>query len=82
MAVYKLQKKTRTSRRVAVRAERIEWNVPAIIVCVLMAFAIWLYIVSFSHKDAEKVPETNTPTATAAVTDEYAETASSWAALV
>lgn len=82
MAIYKLHKKGRTSRRVAVRAERIEWNVPAIIVCVLMAFAIWLYIVSFSHKDAEKAPETNHSTATAAVTDAYTEAAYSWAALV
>ena len=67
MAVYKLHKKGRTSRRVAVRAERIEWNVPAIIVCVLMAFAIWLYVVSFSHRTTEEKPET--PSSTAAITE-------------
>ena len=52
MAVYKLQKRGRSSRRVAVRAERIEWNIPAIIVCVLLAFAFWLYTASFANKNA------------------------------
>ena len=65
MAVYKLHKRGRSSRRVAVRAERIEWNVPAIIVCVLLAFAFWLYTASFANKDAgEKVdPDVTSPEA-------------------
>ena len=65
MAVYKLQKRGRSSRRVAVRAERIEWNVPAIIVCVLLAFAFWLYTASFANKNAgEKVdPDVTSPEA-------------------
>ncbi len=55
MAAYKLQKRSRSGRRVAVRAERIEWNLPAMVVCFLLACAIWLYIVNFSDKkqDAE-----------------------------
>ncbi len=53
MAVYKLQKKSRSGRRVAVQAERIEWNIPAMIVCLLLACVIWLYIVSSSDRPQE-----------------------------
>ena len=63
MAVYKVHKRGRSSRRVAVRAERIEWNVPAIIVCVLLAFAFWLYATNVANKNAgEKVdPDVTSP---------------------
>ena len=74
MTVYKLHKRGRSSRRVAVRAERIEWNVPAIVICVLLAFAIWLYIVSFSSRGAgDKIEPATTTEATAVVSvDEVA----------
>ncbi len=61
MSVYKLQKKSRSGRRVAVRAERIEWNLPAMIICLLLAFAIWLYVVSFSNHSSENIHEETTP---------------------
>ena len=68
MTVYKLHKKGRSGRRVVVRAERIEWNVPAIIVCFLLAVAIWFYIVGVSSKHAEdKIDPATTTEATAVV---------------
>lgn len=69
MTVYKLHKKGRSGRRVAVMAERIEWNVPAIIMCVLLAIAIWFYIVGVSSKHAgDKIDPATTTEATAVVT--------------
>ena len=69
MTVYKLHKKGRSGRRVVVRAERIEWNVPAIIMCVLLAIAIWFYIVGVSSKHAgDKMDPATTTEATAVVT--------------
>ncbi len=56
MPVYKLQKKNRSGRRVAVRADRIEWNLPAGIICLLLAFAIWLYVVNFTGSATEEPP--------------------------
>lgn len=82
MAVYKLHKKGRSGRRVAVRAERIEWNVPAIIICVLMAFAIWLYIASFSGRVEEDKTDSAPSTAQSAGIDDSLEAASYEAALV
>ena len=82
MAVYKLHKKGRSGRRVAVRAERIEWNVPAILICILMAFAIWLYIASFSGRVEEDKSDPATSTAQRVVSGSTLEAASSEAALV
>ena len=69
MSVYKLHKKGRSGRRVAVRAERIEWNIPAIVICILLAFAIWLYIVNFSSRASEKKSEPSVASAQAEVID-------------
>ncbi len=49
MPSYKLQKKGKSARRVEVRAERIDIHVPALIICAVIAFLIWLYVVGFSH---------------------------------
>ncbi len=57
MSVYKMQKKGRSGRRVEVRAERFEVNIPAIVICVVLAVAIWLYIVNFSWSSEENLPE-------------------------
>ena len=71
MTVYKLHKKGRSGRRVVVRAERIEWNVPAIIMCILLAVAIWFYIVGVSSKHAgDKIDPATTTEATAVVSVE------------
>ncbi len=60
MSVYKLHKKSRSGRRVEVRRERLEWDWPAAVACVLLALAIWLYLVNFPGI-AESVPEETTP---------------------
>ena len=61
MPIYKLQKKHRSSRRVEVRAERIDIHVPALLICGLLAFFIWLYIVGLSHLSAEVDNPSATP---------------------
>ncbi len=50
MPVYKMHKRGRSGRRVSVRAEHFEINIPAIIISILLAFAIWLYIVNFASE--------------------------------
>ncbi len=49
MAVYKMQKTGRSARRVEVSPDHVEVHVPALIICVLAAFAIWLYFVNFTE---------------------------------
>ena len=61
MPNYKLQKKHRSSRRVEVRAERIDIHGPALLICALLAFFIWLYIVGLSHLSAEVDNPSATP---------------------
>ncbi len=62
MPIYKLQKKGKSARRVAVRAESIDIQVPALIICAVLAFVIWLYIVGFdSMSHAPQPTETEAP---------------------
>ena len=49
MLNYKLHKKGRSSRRVEVRAVNIEIHALALIICAVLAFFIWLYIVGISQ---------------------------------
>ncbi len=49
MAVYKMQKSDRNARRVEVSPDHVEVHVPALIICVLAAFLIWLYFVNFTE---------------------------------
>ncbi len=61
MPIYKLQKKYRSSRRVEVRTERIDIHVPALLICALLAFFIWLYIVGLSQLSTESEVPGTTP---------------------
>ncbi len=63
MRTYKLQKNDGTGRRHSeVREKRVEWNIPAIIFCILLAVAIWLYVVSFMPPLEGELPiETKPP---------------------
>lgn len=82
MLNYKLHKKGKSARRVAVRVEEVEIHVLALIICAVLAFFIWLYIVGISQipKDPPTVDTTPvTDTApedaeTDAPTDPVAET--------
>ncbi len=67
MPTYKLHK-NRKPRRVTVQAERIDIHVPALIVCAVLAFFIWLYIVSFAHLPDELPGDTNPPATEASTT--------------
>ncbi len=75
MPNYKLHKtpKVKKSGRVSyvteLRSERIEIHVPALLVCLLVAFVIWLYIVNFSDLTSYPPAQETTPPAEAAVTD-------------
>lgn len=64
MLNYKMHKKGRSSRRVAVRQEEVEVNALALIICVVLAFFIWLYIVGISQ-----IPKNPPAADTAPVTD-------------
>lgn len=64
MLNYKMHKKGRSSRRVAVRQEEVEINALALIICAVIAFFIWLYIVGISQ-----IPKTPPVADTAPVTD-------------
>ncbi len=62
MAVYKLKKTGRNLQKVEVRAEKFEIHVPALIICLLLAFVIWLYVVNFRSSATEKLPGESIPT--------------------
>ena len=68
MLNYKLHKKGRSSRRVEVRAMNIEIHALALIICAVLAFFIWLYIVGISQ-----IPKNPTVDTTPAVVDTTAE---------
>lgn len=62
MANYKLHKKGKTVGKAVVAPEGIDIHVPALIICALIAFGIWLYIVGISHMVEDyKAPEETTP---------------------
>ena len=64
MLNYKLHKKGRSSRRVAVRQEEVEIHVLALIICAVLAFFIWLYIVGISQIPKNPIAEDTTPAVT------------------
>ena len=69
MANYKMQKHGKKSGKVMVAPEGFEIHVPALIVCALIAFGMWLYIVGIApmvenHKASE---ETTAPAEVAEV---------------
>ncbi len=75
MPTYKLQKKHKSPRRVTVRAERVEISIPALIICAVIAFFIWLYVVGISKIPGNLNPEETNPSGgepTAAATVESA----------
>ncbi len=63
MPRFKLQKKYKSPRRVEVRPVQTEIHVPALILCALLAFLIWLYVVGFSHLSDPPVTEETPPPA-------------------
>lgn len=66
MPNYKLQKKGRSARRVEVRADHIEIHVLALILCAVLAFFIWLYIVGTTTAKDNQNQTPSEPEASAA----------------
>ncbi len=71
MRTYKLQNTGAASRRrPEVREKHLELNPPAIIICILIAIAVWLYVVSFlppieGERPMETLPPVDETTPTA-----------------
>lgn len=61
MLNYKLHKKGKSARRVAVRVEEVEIHVLALIICAALAFFIWLYIVGISQIPKDPPAADTTP---------------------
>lgn len=64
MSHYKLREGD-SIRKPVVKRDRLEIHVPVLLICLLLAFLIWLYVVSIS-KIPEELP---LPSETGAVTD-------------
>ncbi len=76
MAKYSL-KRTGKRGKVEVRSQHIEIHVPALIICLVLAFLIWLYIVGISQipKDfANAETGSSETTAAESATDTNADT--------
>ncbi len=65
MRTYKLQKRNPQSKKAEVREKRFEVQPLAIVACLLLAVAIWLYVVSFMPPMNGDVPP-ETPAETSA----------------
>ena len=68
MSRYKLRE-GESIRKPVVKRDRLEIHVPVLLVCLFLAFLIWLYVVSIS-KIREDLP---LPAETGAVTDTVSE---------
>lgn len=68
MARYTLKRISKHGTKVEVRSQHVEFHVPAFIICCVLAFLIWLYIVGISRIPADLAAGETTPPATEAET--------------
>lgn len=68
MKHYKLRE-GESVRKPAVKRDRIEIRVPVLLLCLALAFLVWLYIVSISKIDPTDPLETHPQTEKAAASD-------------
>ncbi len=62
MAKYTLKRTGKHGGKVEVRSQHIEIHIPALIICAVLAFVIWIYIVGISQIPADlPPPETVSP---------------------
>lgn len=74
MAKYRFFRKNKSSRKVEIRRERVEFDPSALFVCLAAAILVWLYVAGTHLHNTEQPPLTTEPTETEQVTADEPDT--------
>ncbi len=75
MITYVLQNDESNPQKIVVRAKKFKLNAPAVLICIFLAVAIWLYVVSLLPPLEGEGPKDTTAETTTPVPDDTAPVA-------